>query len=280
MKFGANSFIWTDSFGAEHLQLLPRLKEAGLDGIEIGLLEPASFPAAAFRREIEKCGLECTTCSIIPKTASLIADDESLRRKARAHVEACLKVTAEAGGQILCGPLYSPVGTFSGGRRTPDEWRRAVESWQEIAPVAAKLGVEVAIEPLNRFETYFLNTTADAAALCDQIGSPHVGILFDTFHANIEEKTVGQALRQAGKHLKHIHSCENDRGVPGTGHVQWAELFSALGSMAYNGWLIIESFGFSLGALSAAASIWRDLADQPESIPFAGVKFLRKWASV
>lgn len=280
MKFGANSFIWTDSFGPQHFQLLPKLKDAGLDGIEIGLLDPAAFPAAAFRKELEKWGLGCTTCSIIPKDASLISDDESLRRKAREHVETCLKVTAEAGGRMLCGPLYAPVGIFSGHRRTAEEWLRAVDGWREIAPVASGLGVEVAIEPLNRFENYFLNTTADAATLCEQIGSAQVGILFDTFHANIEEKSIGHALKEAGKHLKHIHSCENDRGVPGTGHVPWGEFFSAIQSMGYDGWLIIESFGFSLGGLSAAASIWRDLADKPESIPFDGVKFLKKWASV
>src|SRR5579871_2754182 len=242
MKFGANTFIWTDSFGPEHFGILPRLKEAGLDGIEIGMLSPTTFRSTEFRRELEKNKLGCTTCAILPHGTSLISEDKEERRKARVHVEECLKVTADAGGTVVCGPLYSPVGFFTGARRTNDDWKRAVESWQELAPVAAKTGVAVAIEPLNRFETYFLNTAADAAQLCAEVGHPSVGILFDTFHANIEEKHVGHALRHAAKYVKHLHSCENDRGIPGTVHVNWPEFFSAVRDIGYDGWMVIESF--------------------------------------
>ena len=139
----------------------------------------------------------------------------------------------------------------------------------------ADTNVAIAIEPLNRFETYFLNTVADAAALCDEIADDRIGILIDTFHANIEEKSIGAALRLAGRHLKHLHACENDRGIPGSGNVNWPEFFSTVREIGYDGWLTIESFGFSLGEIAAAASIWRDLAPTPESIAFEGVKFLR-----
>ena len=174
----------------------------------------------------------------------------------------------------LVGPMYSPVGQFTGVRRTADEWRHAVDCWRELRPVVAQT-VPVALEPLNRFETYFLNTVDDAAALCDEIGDDRVGILIDTFHANIEEKSIGAALRRAGRHLKHLHTCENDRGIPGTGNVNWPEFFAAVRDTGYDGWLTIESFGFSLGEIAAAASIWRDLAPTPEAIAFEGVKFLR-----
>jgi D-psicose/D-tagatose/L-ribulose 3-epimerase len=151
-----------------------------------------------------------------------------------------------------------------------------VECYQQLGPVLESHGVEIAIEPLNRFETYFLNTAEDAVALCEAIHHPQVGILFDTFHANIEEKKLGDAFRQVGPHLKHVHTCENDRGIPGTGHVEWNDVFEALRAMQYDRWLTIESFGFALGELSAAASIWRDIAPTPESIAFEGVKFLRR----
>jgi D-psicose/D-tagatose/L-ribulose 3-epimerase len=142
--------------------------------------------------------------------------------------------------------------------------------------VLARHGVTAAIEPLNRFETYFLNTAVDAVALCDQIHHPNVGILFDTFHANIEEKNIGQAYRAVARHLKHVHTCENDRGIPGSGHVEWKEVFQALRDIRYDGWLTIESFGFALPQLSAAASIWRDIAPTPESIAFEGIEFLKQ----
>ena len=276
MKIGAISYLWAEEFGAEHCGILPRLKEAGLDGIEIGILAPTSFPTKAIRRELEKTGLECTTCAVIPPGASLISDDAEQRRKARAHVEECIKRAADAGSQILAGPMYSPVGYFSRRRRTADEWKRGVESWQELALIAAKNRMPIAIEPLNRFETYFLNTVADTAKFCDDVGDENVGLLADTFHANIEEKSIGRALRQAGKHLKHVHTCENDRGIPGTGNVNWPEFFETIKALRYDGWMVIESFSFSMGQLAAAASIWRDIERDPESVAFDGVKFLRK----
>src|SRR4029077_4642821 len=137
-------------------------------------------------------------------------------------------------------------------------------------------GVTLAVEPLNRFETYFLNTAADAVKFCDEIDHPNVGVLFDTFHANIEEKDIAQGYRTVGRHLKHVHTCENDRGIPGTGHVEWKSVFQALRDVHYDGWLTIESFGFALGALSTAAAIWRDIEKTPESIAFEGIKFLKK----
>lgn len=206
----------------------------------------------------------------------MISDDAAVRARTRAHLEDCVKSAAEVGAKIIAGPLYSPVGLLPGRRRNANEWNWAVDCYREIGPVLARHEVTIAIEPLNRFETYFLNTAEDAVKLCDEIDHPNVGILFDTFHANIEEKDIAKAYRTVGKHLKHVHTCENDRGIPGTGHVEWAAVFQALRDMRYDGWLTIESFGFSLGELSAAASIWRDIAPTPESIAFEGVKFLRR----
>lgn len=276
MKIGANSFIWTDSFGVGNFDVLRKVAAEGLDGIEIGLLNPSEFPAAAVGKELERLGLGCTICSVLPPDCSLIAADETARQKGKDYVVSCLEATAEAGAEILCGPLYAPVGKFTGIRRTRDEWMRSVECWQELSPVAMSLNVEVAIEPLNRFETYFLNTVSDAADFCSAVHHPSVGILVDTFHANIEEKSIGGALKTAGAYLKHVHSCESDRGIPGTGNVHWPEFFNAIREHGYDRWLVIESFGFSLGPLSAAASIWRDLAADPEDIAFQGAVYLRQ----
>jgi D-psicose/D-tagatose/L-ribulose 3-epimerase len=139
--------------------------------------------------------------------------------------------------------------------------------------------VDLAIEPLNRFEAYFLNTTEDAARLCEEVGHPRVGVLFDTFHANIEEKDLGAAIIGLGRHIKHVHACENDRGIPGTGHVEWNCVFPALKRIGYDGWIVIESFGFAIEAIAAAACIWRDIAPSPEVIAWEGVKFLRRAAA-
>jgi D-psicose/D-tagatose/L-ribulose 3-epimerase len=276
MKFGANTFIWSEAFGPEHFGILPRLKEAGFDGIEIAMLSPATVPAAAIRRELDKFGFECTCCSAFGPGLNLASEDSATRQKAMTHVRDSLKAAADLGASLVAGPMYTPVGYFTGTRRTEDEWNRVLECWQELRADVKQSGVKVAIEPLNRFETYFLNIASDAAKFCDELGDPNIGILLDTFHCNIEEKSIGPALKAAGRHLMHIHSCENDRGIPGSGHVDWPEFFQTLAEISYDGWLTIESFGFSLGALSAAAAIWRDLAPSPESIAVEGIQFLRK----
>ncbi len=211
MKFGVNTFIWTASFDRSHFALLPRIKKAGFDGVELPLINLNEVDAPAIRKALAENGLECTFCSVIPSGMSLISEDPAVRAKTSAHLEQCIERAAEAGGKLIAGPIYSPVGYLPGRRRTTDEWNRAVEGYQSLGSALEKHDVTFAIEPLNRFETYFLNTAEDAAALCDAVNHPRVGILFDTFHANIEEKNVPNAYRRLGKHLKHVHTCENDR---------------------------------------------------------------------
>jgi D-psicose/D-tagatose/L-ribulose 3-epimerase len=278
MKFGANTFIWSAQYDATVRAMLPTIKEKGFDGVEVPLFRPSEFPAAQIRRDMEANGLSCNVCSVLVQGLSLIEQDASVRRQTQQHLRNSILAASEAGASVIAGPLYCPVGYLPGRRRTSDEWNWAVEGYQSVADVLAQCNLTLAIEPLNRFETFFLNTAADAAALCDQVGHPNIGILFDTFHANIEEKDIAQGYRTVGRHLKHVHTCENDRGIPGSGHVEWAAVFQALKDLNYDGWLTIESFGFSIGELSAAASIWRDIERTPESIAFEGIQFLKNHA--
>ncbi len=275
MKFGINTFLWTANFGSRDFTLLPEIKAHGFEGIEVSLIHPEQFEAAAIRAALEDNGLTCTVCSVLPRGLSLISEDPAVRERSVAHLSECIWQTAEAGSNLIAGPLYSPVGFLPGRRRTPEEWKRAVAGFQQLGPVLDECSVDLCIEPLNRFETYFLNTTQDAIALCSEVSHQRLGILWDTFHANIEEKRLADSLLLAGPYLKHVHTCENDRGTPGTGHIDWQGVFGALGQIGYRGWLTIESFGFSSGELSAAASIWRDLAPSPEEIAWQGIEFLK-----
>jgi D-psicose/D-tagatose/L-ribulose 3-epimerase len=275
MKFGVNTFIWSATFDPSHFGLLPPIKEAGFDGVEIPLLRPKDLQAASIRKAIEANDLGCNCCTVLVDGLSLISDSPDIRRRTRQHLQEVAKAAAEAGAKIVAGPLYSPVGYLPGRRRTGDEWKWAVEGFQAVGETLAAHDVTFAIEPLNRFETFFLNTAADAAQLAKEIDHPNIGILFDTFHANIEEKNIAAGYRTVGPYLKHVHTCENDRGIPGSGHVEWKEVFQALRSLDYDGWLTIEGFAFALPELSAAASIWRDIERTPESIAFDGVRFLK-----
>jgi len=276
MKFGVNTFIWTAVFDSANLPLLPKIKSQGFDGVEVSMFHPAEFATSVIRKGTQENGLEVTICSVIPGGLNIISDDAAVRAKTQTHMQDCIKTAADVGARLIAGPLYSPVGYLPGRRRTADEWKWAVDCYQSLGGLLEQHNVTIAIEPLNRFETYFLNTAADAVRLCDDINHPRVGILFDTFHANIEEKNIADGYRTVARHLKHVHTCENDRGIPGSGHVEWPAVFQALREIKYDGWLTIESFGFTLGELSAAAAIWRDLAPKPEDIAFEGVKFLKQ----
>jgi len=157
MKYGVNTFIWTASFTRDNVPLLPEIKRHGFDGIEVSMFDPADFALEDIRKGLAEHSLECTICAVIPRGLSVISDDAAIRHKTRVHLEDCIKRTAEVGAKIIAGPLYSPVGYLPGRRRTADEWKWAVECYQSLGPVLARHGVTVAIEPLNRFETYFLN---------------------------------------------------------------------------------------------------------------------------
>jgi D-psicose/D-tagatose/L-ribulose 3-epimerase len=272
MKYGINTFLWTANFDESHLELLPRIKEGGFDGVEIARFSFHDCPAGKIRRAIEANGLECTFCTALTGQMSLATDAQG---KTLVYLKDAIQWAAEAGAKVVAGPFCSAVGYLPGRRRTDDEWARCIEGVRALVPTLAETGVTLAVEPLNRFETFFLNTCEDARALCEAVNDPRVGVLFDTFHANIEEKNISSGLATLGRHLKHVHTCENDRGTPGSGHVAWPELFASLRREGYDGWLVIESFGFAIKEIAAAACIWRDLAASPEAIAFEGVRFLR-----
>lgn len=275
MKLGVNTLLWTAGFDPEHFPLLPRIKSWGFDGVEIARFDFDGFPVADVRRAVADAGLEATFCSALIGSASLVSGDPAIREQARTFLLRGIEVTAELGADVFLGPFCAPVGQLLGRRRTEDEWSRAVEGLQSLTSALDEHGVSLAIEPLNRFETYFLNTASDAARLCAEVNHPRVGVLLDTFHSNIEEKTISDAASTLGPHIQHVHTCENDRGIPGSGHVDWDGLFTSLARARYNRWLVIESFGFAIKEIAAAACIWRDLAANPEAIAIEGGRFLR-----
>jgi D-psicose/D-tagatose/L-ribulose 3-epimerase len=277
MRYGINTFLWTTAFDETHLALLPQLKEHGYDGIEIARFQFDDFDAAKIGAEIERNGLGCTVCSGLIGELNLVSDDIAVRQRTLSFVKQVVQITAELGASTLGGAFYSPIRYLPNRRRTPDEWQWAVEGLQSLGDTLVEYGVTLAVEPINRFETYFLNTTADGVALCDAVNHPNVGLLIDIFHANIEEKDIATAILSADRHLKHVHVCSNDRGTPGSGHVAWDRVNAALGEIQYDRWLVIESFDFLNHQSAALARIWRDLASTPEAIAYEGLAFLKQY---
>jgi D-psicose/D-tagatose/L-ribulose 3-epimerase len=275
MKLGVNTLIWTARFEESHLALFSEIKSHGFDGVEVARFDFADFPARAIRSAADSEGLELILCSAFTGDTSFASESQASRGQALDLLRQACDAAHAIGAESVVGPFCSPVGFLPGRRRTEDEWKRCVDGLREVAPHFGQAGVRMAIEPLNRFETFFLNTACDAVALCEAVGSHSVGVLFDTFHANIEERHVGPAIESLGKHLFHVHTCENDRGAPGSGHVNWNSVFNSLNRNGYNGWCVIESFGFNIKEIAAAACIWRDIAPTPAQIAWDGAAFLR-----
>ena len=278
MKYGVNTMVWTTRVDESHAALFSRIRQWGFDGAELFLSpqEPADIPAV--RKMLEKNQLECTTCSVIPRECHLVSPQPEVRAKGVEFLKTCVDRTAELGARLVCGPMFAGLGVMTGRRRTPEEWNWAVEGLQVVAHHAQKRDVMVCLEPLNRFETYFLNTLEDAARLIHDIGEPNVKIHFDTFHANIEERHPAEALRSVARELGHVHISENDRGIPGTGHVDWRGVLKALKVIGYNGWMTIESFAQPEPDLAAAAAIWRDIAPSGDELAQQGLRFIRSLA--
>jgi len=278
MKYGVNLMVWTTRVHHEHQRLLASIREWGFEGVELFLSpeEPADIPF--LRKELTHLGLERTTCVVLPHDAHLPSPDMETRRRGVAFLNQCVERTADLEAHLMCGPLHSGLGVMTGRRRTDEEWGRSVESLQKVARRARELGVTLCVEPLNRFETYFLNTQEDAALLIGEIGEPNVRVHYDTFHANIEEKNPVKALKALGTRAGHVHVSESDRGIPGTGHVDWRGTLLALREIGYDGWLTIESFAQPEPQLAAAACIWRDMAPSGESLAREGLAFIKNLA--
>ncbi|MGO9340072.1 MAG: sugar phosphate isomerase/epimerase family protein [Terracidiphilus sp.] len=275
MKIGVSAFAWTTKLDRTHLNLFPSLREHGIEGFEIPMFDPANLDSAALRRAFESNDLECTVCAILPAGINPISADALGRKKAAAHLLRCIETAAEIGVHRMGGPLYAPIGYLPGRRRTQDEWHWAVECIQTLGDSLDRYDMSLAVEPVNRSETYFMNTAAEANAFCDAVAHARVGVLIDTFHANIEEKNIAAAVRNAGPRLAHLHASENDRGLLGSGHVDFPAIVAALKDIGYDGYLMIEGFGYSANEKNSLGALWGDLNVTPEDIAFQGATYMR-----
>jgi D-psicose/D-tagatose/L-ribulose 3-epimerase len=278
MKYGFNLLLWTTHVTEEQFPLFGKLKAAGYDGLELPLFEGNSAHYKTVRKALDDNGLKSTAVTVVGPEASPIHADADVRQKGLDHVKWAIDMLHVCGGEVLCGPFHSPLACFSGCGPTDGEKNYAADVLRDAAQHARQANVTLAIEYLNRFECYFLTTAADTFALVKAVNHPSFGAMYDTFHANIEEKHAGPAIRLLAPVLRHVHISENDRGTPGTGHVAWDETFRTLKEIGYDGWLTIESFGRALPALAAATKVWRDLfpADEPWR---RGIGFVKeRWA--
>jgi D-psicose/D-tagatose/L-ribulose 3-epimerase len=276
MNYSMNLLLWTAHVTEDHLPLCEQLKGMGYDGIEIPLFEMDPAHYERLGKQLDGLGLARTAVTVRTAADNPISPDPKIRAAGVAANCRAIDCCAAGGVQMLVGPIHSALGEFTGKSPTADEWKWAVEGIRTTAEHAATQKVMLGIEALNRFECYFLNCMADLARFVDEVDHPNCRLMYDTFHANIEEKNPREAIQLAKKDLGHVHISENDRSTPGSGGVRWQENFDALREIGYNGWLTIEAFGLALPELAAATKIWRRMYHDEMQLARDGIAFMRK----
>ncbi len=280
MKYSINMLLWTDNATGElYLPVMERLRKMGYDGIELPIFDPQPEKYAALGRALDSLGLERTAVAISTPDANPISPDPAIRKAAIVNLKKVLDCCVASGSQLMVGPIYAALGQFSGRGPTPDEWRWGVDTIRSVAEYARQVGVGLALEPLNRFEIYLLNTAEDGARFAREVAIPGCGTLYDTFHAHIEEKNVTKALRNASGTLKHVHVSECDRSTPGSGQVNWADTFAALKEIQYDGWLTIEAFGTAMPSVATATKIWRKMYQDEDQLARDGLAFMKRMSA-
>src|SRR5580658_499524 len=279
MRFGINTFLFTASFKhADTRRLFPRFKQWGFDSVEIAIENPDHIDPGYVKAQLERHGLVCG--SVTP----CLGPDKDLRgtpRQQRAGVERMKRIM----DQMECldcpsmiGVVYSTVGRAGPVPRKEyrQQWKTVVRNLKEVASYAADRGKQIALEPVNRFETDFINTCDQGLAMIEDVGAPALKLLLDTFHMNIEEKDLGAAVRKAGALLGHFHACGSDRGTPGKDQTDWPSIAAALKAIHYQGDVVIESFTSDVKVIARAAYIWRKIEPTRDEIAYVGLKFLKQ----
>ncbi len=278
MKIGFNMLLWTTHLVDEQFDLLEKIKSVGYDGVEIPIFggEEKVSHFENIGKVLKDNGLDCTSVTVIPdESRNPISDDEKSRSNALEYMKWAIDCSSALGSEILAGPYHQPLGVFSGEPPTQKEKENAAKVHQDAADYAKQVSLQLSIEPLNRFECYFLNIGEDASNYVDLVNRDNFGYLYDTFHANIEEKDPVGVISKTIKNINHIHISENDRGTPGKGNIPWNETFEAIKNSGYDGWLTIEAFGRALPDLAAATRVWRDFFPSKEEVYEEGYKFIK-----
>lgn len=279
---GANTWIWTSPLTDEKLaELAPRISAWGFDLAELPVENPGDWDPRRAAEILRASGLGATVCAVMAPGRELVAADRETVAATQDYLRACVEAAAIVGGgvgPVVAGPMYASVGR---------KWRVAASGRAEllrelagnlgpVAEYAAERGVRLALEPLNRFETSLINTVEQAVEVVDAVGSPALGLLLDTFHMNVEERSITDAIGLAGDRAFHFHACANDRGAPGADHLDWDGIVGALRDVGYGGVVSIESFTAENDAIATAAAIWRPLAGSQDDIAINGLDFLRR----
>jgi len=278
MRFGINTFLFTSPFTNESTKFFKNFKAWGFESVEIPLEHELHIIPSYIKSELNRYGLECGAigCAVGPGRDLRGTAEE--QQACLEYIHHMIDMAVVLDCPTLVGPIYSSVGRaeFVPEKERKAQWKLVVGHLKMICRYAEKKGKKMALEPLNRFETDFINTCDQGLQMVRDVGSPALGLLLDTFHMNIEEKNTARALLRAGKSLAHFHACGCDRGTPGSDHIDWKSIAVALKKIGYKRDVVIESFTPDVKIIARAAAIWRTIEPKKNDIAIKGVRFLKK----
>lgn len=279
IKFGVSTFVWVSPFGTADFDLAYKIKDMGYDIIEVAVEDRNLIDWEKLKEVVNKTGLKVTISGAFGPERDISSDNPAYRKQGLEYIIDCVKIAQDMGSPVFTGPVYSAVGKT---RLVSEEQKQQERAWcienlNIAAKMAEEFGVIIGVEPLNRFETDMVNTVDQALSIVQEVNSPAVQISLDTFHGNIEEKSIPASIRKIGKDLLcHVQANESDRGTPGTGNLDWDGIKAALDEIGYEGAMIIETFGSPSKELAKAASIWRPLANSADELASEGLAFYKK----
>ncbi|MFX0070615.1 MAG: sugar phosphate isomerase/epimerase family protein [Candidatus Hermodarchaeota archaeon] len=269
-KYGINLLLWTSCFTEKNLSLIKKVKNLGCDVVEIPIFNPETFPSKLVKKELEKYNLEVCVCYGCEVNSDIASLDGEIRENGINRFKKAIDHANILGATKIGGVVYKAGGIFTGAAPTKEEWNYSVNSMKKIAKYAKTFEISICVEQINRYETYFINSTYDAVKYCKDVGESNMFVLLDTHHLILEELDLYDAIINAGKYLGHFHTSENNRGIPGTGLVNWKQVYRALRDINYSEWLVIESFYVGFG------NIWKPIASSPEELITQGLKNLKQ----
>jgi D-psicose/D-tagatose/L-ribulose 3-epimerase len=278
MKFSINTVLFVSPFRNRNTRLFERFKQWGFDAVELLVEAPSHIDPAFVKSELDKQGLACgSVCAAMNADRDLRGSRKSQRNGVN-YLCSLLDQMRILDCPVLGGPVYSYVGRADAVAPVEykRQWNAVVKNLKIVTQYAESLGKMVCFEPLNRFETDFINTFDQGLKMIRDVNSPALKLHLDTFHANIEEKYQDEAIRRAGKHLGHIHACGADRGTPGNDHIDWKRIAAALKAIGYQGDVVIESVTLDVPRIARSAAIWRRMENTRDEIAVKGLKFLKK----
>ncbi|WP_223860724.1 sugar phosphate isomerase/epimerase family protein [Spirosoma validum] len=278
IQFGASTFIWVSPFSTDSFDLLYKVADMGYDLIEVAVEDKELIDWTRLKKIARETGLDVTISGAFGANRDISSDDAAVRKNGFTYIVDCIRIAENLNSPIFTGPVYSAVGKtrYVSAERKQQERNWCLEKLTEVGKIARECGVVVGVEPLNRFETDMVNTAEQALSLVNELADSSIKISLDTFHNNIEEKSIPATIRAVGRELLcHVQGNESDRGTPGTGNVDWPGIKEALTDIGYDGAVVIETFGAPSEELAKAASIWRPLANSPDELASEGLAFYK-----